>query len=205
MCDLTTHADEDLVDAARADDKRALDVLVARHEGLVRRTASRYFLPGGEHADLAQEGMIGLLSAIRDYDRGRSPSFAGFAHLCVRRQIVTAIRTAQCLKHRALNTAISLEAAPDPKVGVYGPVVAVITDPADLVGAADWHKHMRKRMYACLTTLELEALRLHLGGATHVQVAARLRRSPKTADNAIQRGKRKLDARLRERMLAEAG
>mgnify|MGYP002508475003 CR=1 FL=1 len=48
---------------------------------MIRRRASRYFLPGMEAEDVVQEGLIGLLKAIRLYDRDQS-SFPVFASLC---------------------------------------------------------------------------------------------------------------------------
>ena len=41
---------------------------VREYSQLVRRCIRPYFLKGGDYDDLYQEGMIGLLSALRSYD-----------------------------------------------------------------------------------------------------------------------------------------
>jgi DNA-binding NarL/FixJ family response regulator len=44
--------------------------LIARHTRLVRACARPFFLAGGDDEDLLQEGMIGLLDAIRAVSYG---------------------------------------------------------------------------------------------------------------------------------------
>ena len=50
------------------------------------------FLNGGDGEDLIQEGMLGLLSAIRGYDPQKL-FFKTFAVLCIRRSIISAVRS----------------------------------------------------------------------------------------------------------------
>jgi len=64
---------------------------------------ARSFLVGADHDDLAQEGMLGLCKAIRDFD-GRAGGFAAFATVCVHRQVMSAIRAASRHKHGPLNS-----------------------------------------------------------------------------------------------------
>ena len=71
--------------------------------------ASSYFLAGGESEDLVQEGLIGLCKAVRRPDK--ETSFRSF-ELCVTRQIITAIKTATRIKHRALNSYVSFSHTP---------------------------------------------------------------------------------------------
>ena len=79
----TTDAERDrardarLIAAVREhDDPEALHALVAENLGLVRRIARRHAAYGEQVDDLVQEGMVGLLKAIRRFDRSegcRSP------------------------------------------------------------------------------------------------------------------------------------
>ena len=61
-----TQSDEALALAAQAGDEAALTELLARYRGTVWIKSASYFLAGGEHDDVVQEGMIGLYKAIRD-------------------------------------------------------------------------------------------------------------------------------------------
>ena len=64
----------------------------AQYSRLVSRVVRQFFLRGGDQDDLYQEGMIGLLNAIRSYDPARSDNFEAYASLCIRRQIIDAVR-----------------------------------------------------------------------------------------------------------------
>ena len=60
--------DETLCRLAASGDRVAEERLVMRYNRLVRMCARPYFLAGGDSEDLIQEGMVGLLAAIREYD-----------------------------------------------------------------------------------------------------------------------------------------
>ncbi len=104
--------DLQLVMRVRNGDDRARELLIRRYTGFVRMKASSYFLAGGESDDLVQEGLIGLCKAVRDFRPDKETSFRSFAELCVTRQIITAIKTATRIKHRALNSYVSFSHTP---------------------------------------------------------------------------------------------
>ena len=58
--------DDALIPMARAGDDAAVTELVARYLPMIRRRASRYFLPGMEAEDVVQEGLIGLLKQLEE-------------------------------------------------------------------------------------------------------------------------------------------
>ena len=82
-----------------AGDRAAEETLVLRYARLVRVCARPLFLAGGDSEDLIQEGMLGLLSAIRNYRPGQGAAFRTFAEVCVRRRLVSAVRAAAGGKH----------------------------------------------------------------------------------------------------------
>ena len=59
--------DEQLCALAAAGDRSAEEALVLRYTRLVRMCARPFFLAGGDSEDLIQEGMLGLLAAIREF------------------------------------------------------------------------------------------------------------------------------------------
>ena len=79
--------DERLCALARSGDRDAEETLVKRYFQLVRQLARPYYLAGGDSDDLIQEGMIGLIYGVREYDGGKSASFHTFAEICIRNQI----------------------------------------------------------------------------------------------------------------------
>ena len=63
-------SDEALCKLAGEGDRDAEEFLVRRYQRLVRGLARPYYLAGGDSDDLIQEGMIGLIFAVREYDGG---------------------------------------------------------------------------------------------------------------------------------------
>ena len=59
--------DERLCALAREGDREAEETLVKRYHRLVRKLARPYYLVGGDSDDLIQEGMIGLIYAVREF------------------------------------------------------------------------------------------------------------------------------------------
>ena len=86
----------------------ALDFIFSKYKTLVVGLARRYFLLGAEQEDLIQEGMIGLYKACQTYSENVGASFKSFAYLCIKRQMQSAIKTANRQKNLVLNNALSL-------------------------------------------------------------------------------------------------
>src|SRR5581483_6820299 len=82
---------ERLAARARRGDHAARTKLVEEHIGLVRSVAFRYRDLGLPSEDLVQEGAIGLLTAIDDYDSSRGASFSTYAFWRVRAAITHAL------------------------------------------------------------------------------------------------------------------
>ena len=94
MMDYTTASDTALLKSALEGDRVAEEILVERYMQLVRSCARPLFLAGGDSEDLIQEGMFGLLSAIRQYDTSSGTSFRTFAEHCIRMRLYSAIKSA---------------------------------------------------------------------------------------------------------------
>ena len=103
---LTEAEDEVLVDAFQCNrDRDAVGELLRRHEGLVVSVARKYFVPGGDHEDVRQQAMIGFWKAVRDYDAEAAAAFPSFARTCMQRQVITAVKAANRMKHSPLTEA----------------------------------------------------------------------------------------------------
>jgi RNA polymerase sigma factor (sigma-70 family) len=82
---------ERLAARARRGDHVARTALVEEHMGLVRSVAFRYRNLGLPVDDLVQEGAIGLLAAVDDYDSTRGASFSTYAFWRVRAAVTHAV------------------------------------------------------------------------------------------------------------------
>ena len=52
-----------------------MENLIRRYTRLVKTCARPYFLAGADAEDLMQEGMLGLLNAVREYDESKGAPF----------------------------------------------------------------------------------------------------------------------------------
>ena len=202
MKNYETLSDEELLSLHRAGDARAEEALYARYKQIVRSKARMYFLVGADREDIIQEGMIGLYKAVMDYQFDRQSSFRGFAELCITRQIISAIKAATRKKHIPLNTYISFNRSTY-EGEAERPLIDVLTstrisDPEEVLIGKENYAAVADSIEHSLSKLERGALGLYLYGYSYQQIAEHLNITVKSVDNAIQRVKKKLEARLKE-------
>ena len=181
----------DLIQASNAGDTEAEEKLVNEYTRLVRACARPYFLAGGDSEDLIQEGMLGLLSALRTFDPAKGAKFSTYAEFCVKRRIYSAIRSASGYKHTPLNSYISLE-SPQLDESNTSQSAYYLRDPEDFVIARESAGEVAKLLYGALSRLESDVLGLYLEGMSYQEMAIRLGKSSKSVDNAVQRIRKKL-------------
>ena len=202
--DIAELEDNVLVQRVQEGDERSLEILLSRYRNFARSKARSYFLAGSDKEDVVQEGMIGLYKAIRDFDLSQETPFRAFAELCISRQILTAIKTANRNKHQPLNSSISLDAPAyanesSDKSVADNLISQTMTDPADLLISAEEIEGIRNSMKDNLTELEGDVLRLYMDGKSYEEIAGALGNHVKSIDNALQRIKRKLQRHLDQR------
>jgi len=176
----------------RADinDPAAEEALVSEYSWLVRACARPYFLAGGDSEDLIQEGMLGLLSAIRTYDPDKGAKFSTYAEFCIRRRIYSAIKSASGNKHTPLNSYISFESSQLDENSA--PNAYFLRVPEDFVIAREQAGEVEKLLYGALSKFESGVLELYLEGMTYKDMAIKLEKSDKSIDNAVQRIRKKV-------------
>ncbi len=181
--------DASLCRLARAGNRDAEEFLVKRYQRLVRTLARPYYLAGGDNEDLIQEGMIGLIFAVREYD-GSSASFRTFSERCIRNRLYSALRAAARDKHSPLNQSVPLEPPFfESPTCLYGALSQ--TNPEDLIIGREYVRDMLQAVRRQLSPFEAEILGYYLDGLTTREMAEAVSRSPKSVDNAVQRIRRK--------------
>ena len=183
-------------------DREIMDYLMIKYIVIVRKKARAMYLFGGENEDLIQEGMIGLIKAVRDYDPDQGASFASFAELCVSRQMYSAIEASKRKKHIPLNSYVSLyddsgqegEERRTPLIDTIEPIRD--NDPEVLYLGKKFTEVFIEQLKDTLSPLENHVLYLHLMGTDYKTIAELLGKSPKSIDNALQRIKAKAEKML---------
>lgn len=187
-----TLADEFLISEYRKDSTDVMDYLMEKYKPMVRRKARAMYLLGGENEDLIQEGMIGLMKAVRSFDDSQGASFASFAELCVSRQMYSAIEASKRKKHMPLNSYVSIYEENDNGEDVQLPLIDTIEgsredDPEVMYFGRQYVEAMIEKLQDSLSPMENHVLYLHMMGTDYRRIAEILEKSPKSIDNALQR------------------
>ena len=155
-------SDEALCQSVAQGDSQAETELVRRYSRLVRACARPLFLVGGDSEDLIQEGMLGLL---------------------------TAIRAAQGGKHAPLNHSVSYE--PPLFDGTNAYLFSSAESPEDVVIGREELRERLEALKGRLSKFEAQILPPYLSGLSCGEIAQRVGRTQKSVENAIQRIRRK--------------
>ena len=193
--------DEFIVEQARSGDPKAQEFLIKKYKNFVRSKARSYFLIGADREDIVQEGMIGLFKAMRDYQPDKVTSFKSFAELCIKRQIITAIKTATRQKHIPLNSYVSLN-KPLHHEECDRTLYDIMTsscrelNPEHLIIKREELSHIEEKMGEVLSDLEWKVLNAYLEGKSYHEISIEMNKHVKSVDNALQRVKKKLEKYL---------
>lgn len=183
--------DEELCAMVRSGDRLAEELLVSRYHRLVRSCARPYFLAGGDSEDLLQEGMFGLIKAIREYDPTRDASFRTFAETCIRHRLYSVLRSASSGKHSPLNQAVPLDTSFFDANLSFAQV-----DPEHWLIDREKTAALLEKARTLLSPFEVKILGYYLDGLTCREIAETVGKPAKSVDNAVQRLRRKIARQL---------
>ena len=183
--------DEELCALAVKNDDLSLTVLISRYTGVVKQTARSYFLFGGDVEDLVQEGMLGLLKAIKSYNG--QIAFKPYASLCIRRNIISAVKMANGNKHKILNTSVDFDGGEDFNAEDF--LGDTTFEPSELFEKREFLEETRVKLKKILSSFEYGVLTLYLDGYTYAEISAKTGKPFKSIDNAIQRIRKKVETK----------
>ncbi|MGN0395986.1 MAG: sigma-70 family RNA polymerase sigma factor [Coprococcus sp.] len=188
-------SDEDILAHIRVgEDNDAIEYLIKKYMPLVKKESRKLYIIGAENEDLIQEGMIGLIKAIRDYNDNKGASFSTFAVLCIRRQMVTAVNTSNRKKHLPLNYYVSLYASDGESDAelVDELVAGDSSEPEEILIGRAKKESVYDMIETRLSKYEKQVLSEYLTGDSYEVISERMNKPVKSIDNAIQRIRKKL-------------
>ena len=142
---------------------------------VIKSIASKF--PEQHRDDIAQEGVLGLYSAVESFDVSRGVPFEAFAVLCIKRRMYT--YSSRFIKNDPdiIEDAESVESDE-----------ILEDDILDKAVMEDLFRELRRN----LSELESGVLDLYLKGCTYAQISSSMSISEKSVDNAMSRIKTKL-------------
>ena len=182
-----------LINKARSGDNDAFLELYSNYKNLIKLRARSYYMLGAEIEDLVQEGFIGLLKAIRDYDDGLNIPFYSFVNLCVMRNIITAIKTNSRMKHIPLNYYKSLNVPIfyDGSITLEDTLALPKDNPEEEIINKELWDGLHRFAKNHFSELEQDVFKYYLKGYSFQLIADKLGVTFKSVDNAVWRIKRK--------------
>lgn len=185
-------SDEELIRKIKDGNEHAEKCLYRRYIYIIKKIASSFFIMGGNIDDIFQEAMIGLLKAVNGYDENFGSNFRCYAEVCIRRQIITAIRKT---KPEILNKTISFHAFINDSEEI-----TILDEYADLESMNPEnvliYKEEKSQCYSrateFLSSFEKMVLAEYGKGKTYKEISLMLNKNIKSIDNAMQRVKKKV-------------
>lgn len=181
-------AEQELIIASRNGSGEAFDTLCASFKPLIYSYIMSLNVSPSERDDLYQEGLIGLLKAVRSFDN-ESSSFSTYASICIKRSIISALRKLNRNNRFELSANpesdfSSAEWVPSPEYGVV-----------ERENSREWYNTFIND----LSPFERRTFHMYMRGASYSRMAKELSCSEKSIDNAMTRIRAKLKRRIKHR------
>ncbi len=192
--DYSNMPENEIISLIQKGDDNALNYILEKYNNIVNIKASKFFAIGVEKDDIIQEGMIGLYKATKSYDTEKQNSFKNFANMCIERQLITLIKSANRQKNIPLNSAFSLntpiyETEDSDVIEVLD--VNTMEDPLETITKREYFNLVEKMMDETLSDFEKRVLKYYKQGRSYVDIANAVEAKVKSVDTAIQRIRKK--------------
>lgn len=185
--------DDELLFLIEENEEKAFQELIERYSPKINIIISKYkeraLQTGLDISDLYQEGLIGLVNAIKSYKKDKETSFKTYADLLIERQVLDAVKKHNRLKNTALNNALSLDSfSVEESTSLYNVIIDESSQPElQLINEEDI-----KEVRETLTEFEQKVYELKLEGKTNNEISMILDKNKRSIENTIQRIKQKI-------------
>ena len=186
--------DDKVVELIQLGDGNALDFIMDKYNNIVNMKASKFFAAGIEREDIVHEGLIGLYKATQSYNVEKQSSFKSFANLCIERQLITVVKSANRQKNIPLNSAFSLNtpAYEDSDLDAIEVLnLNLVEDPLDTIANKEYFLQIETKIDENLSDFERKVLLHYKQGKTYIDIAKEVGSKVKSVDTAIQRIRKK--------------
>lgn len=185
MDKFSNKTDNEILSLAKEGDNEAVNLIIKKYRSAVEAVAVKYLNTSLDKDDLIQEGMIGLLAAIKSYDNSKGAKFSTYCFTCISNSIQTALRKLNRKKDIPDKDVVPLE---EEFVGNSSAYISA----EDSFLAQESVSLLTNLLRNNLSKFENSVLRLHMVGCSYSEIGERLGKSPKAIDNALQRIRKKL-------------
>ena len=182
--------DYELIYQVRENDEVAYNVLIKKYSNLVKIMAKKFLRIykniGIEYDDLYQEGMMGVIKALNDYNTSDT-LFYTYSSLCAKREMERLIKSQRRKKRMVFNDSISLNQNinNDPDYSV-GDLIASNYNLEDEYEAYDRYKRILERRFD-FELIDSSILELKANGFSIREIAKLLELTYKAVDYRLRK------------------
>lgn len=188
--DYKTLNDNELIYLCYENNEEAENIIIDKYKNcilmILKDYLNEYNIIGMELADLYQEGLIGLIHAIKTFDKDRDVSFYTYANTCIKTTIMSAMRQTFRKKNRILNNSYSLDKLiEDTNSNFYELFKDERNDPTKILMVKEEHNDLINRIKSKLSKNELIIFELKLKGLKNGEIADLISRDKKYIENTM--------------------
>lgn len=181
---------EKIVKQAQQGDQTAFSSIVLTYTNIIKSIASSMYLSSMEYEDVVQEGTIGLVKAVRSFDKDKNASFYTYANTCIKNSMYNALKHSVTKKKVPPKSKIPFE---EEAIEIGGnSLLDHTSNPEKILIVQENISAIQTHIQQDLSDLEKDVLFLYLGGFSYVEIANKTNTTQKSVDNALQRVRKKL-------------
>ena len=177
--------DNTLARLSKNGDDNAFNELTMRYLNTINFIARKYSAEGYEQNDFVQEGLLALLYACRTFDENGNSGFKNYMSVVVERRFISIIRKSSTQKAVPKSAIVQLDELGDT-------LEDLSQSPEELIMCREHLKMVLDKLKNVLSKTEFEVVMLYGNGLSYKEIAKKLSIPEKSADNALQRARRKI-------------
>ena len=183
-----------IIEKAKKGEEESFEVLFLKYKNYIDRISFSKFIKGLGRDDVIQHGYIGLWNAVKYFDKDKVVKLDSFIKLCIKREIYTAINTADRKKHTVFNNAFSVEkriCENSDGLKLKDVILGISASPEEEVIENESENLINIKLDR-LPKMQSECMRLYIKGFKQSEICKILNLKSKQVDNALNRAKKNL-------------
>ena len=182
--------DNELIYMCCENNEQAENIIIDKYKNcilsILKSYLKEYNIIGVEVADLYQEGLIGLMHAIKTFDKEKDVTFYTYATTCIRTNIISAMRQTFRMKNRILNNSCSLDKLIEDTNHSYYEIFKDESNEPNMILIKEEEKHeLISSVKKKLSRGELVIFELKLNGLNNGEIADLLNKDKKYVENTM--------------------
>lgn len=184
--------DNELLYLIEENNEEALTKLIEKYTPKINKIISKYktkaLTLGLDISDLYQEGLIGLLEGVKNFNKDKDASFKTYVTIIIEREILDILKRNDRIKYKSLNSAVSIDKyKEDTSQNLYNIIKDNNTPESVII-----NEEIKNELLKKLTEFELKVYELKMDGKTNNEISQIINKPIRSIENTLSRIKMKI-------------